>query len=216
MSSNLKTIVHNVKINSDQVAAQSQTLQSSMHKMALSFKQVAEATQYIAAGMETQAHGTDQSRQAMEELSQGIQHVAESSATAYECAVRSQNEAKQGSELIGQSTQQMKAIQRAVTTIAQVTQSLNSRSEEINKIVTVISDIAAQTSLLALNASIEAARAGEQGRGFAVVANEVKKLAEMTKASSEQIGELIHKRCRMKLTAPPNRRQTDWRLFNRA
>ncbi|MGG1068873.1 methyl-accepting chemotaxis protein [Priestia megaterium] len=79
------------------------------------------------------------------------------------------------------------SVQHAASVIHQ----LKERSAEINDIMSVISGIAAQTNLLALNAAIEAARAGEHGKGFAVVAAEVRKLAEQSNQSAEQVARLI-------------------------
>ena len=80
---------------------------------------------------------------------------------------------------------------QTVSRSAQVVTKLGENSKEIGQIVETISGIAGQTNLLALNAAIEAARAGEQGKGFAVVAEEVRKLAEQSKAAAERIANLI-------------------------
>ena len=93
----------------------------------------------------------------------------------------------------------MEILSRKSDTTAAVTKELSdeikeveARSKEIRGIIGVINEIAEQTNLLSLNATIEAARAGEQGRGFAVVAEEIRKLAEQSKASANQIEHIVH------------------------
>jgi methyl-accepting chemotaxis protein len=193
MKQRLKTMVENVLHSSANVHLASQTLDAAVQNTTQAAKQIAASVEQISSGIEVQASSTDESTRAMEELTAGITRVADTSAGAYDASIRSDHEARQGYELIGQTMEKMKSVERAVADIAKVIEGLNLRSREINDIVNVISDIASQTSLLSLNASIEAARAGEQGRGFAVVALEVKKLAEMSKRSSEQIEQLVQR-----------------------
>ena len=100
-------------------------------------------------------------------------------------------EVEQVNEQIKTLMHQMIDIQKSVQNSSMIVKNLGNRSSEIGNIVEMITDITAQTNLLALNASIEAARAGEHGKGFAVVANEVKKLAEQSAQSANQISELV-------------------------
>jgi methyl-accepting chemotaxis protein len=117
-------------------------------------------------------------------VNEEMRSVEEIAQTNVEAAGRSQ-------EAANSISQSLDNIASNITAVSESAISLNSESEEVFKALTIISEIADQTSLLALNASIEAARAGEQGRGFAVVADEVKALAGRTKTATTDINAIL-------------------------
>jgi methyl-accepting chemotaxis protein len=120
-----------------------------------------------------------------------VLEVAKSATRSSQTTDSAKAKAEEGAGIVGQAVQSIGEVQAKAQEIKADMDALGRQASSIGQILNVISDIADQTNLLALNAAIEAARAGEAGRGFAVVADEVRKLAEKTQTATKEVGEAI-------------------------
>ncbi len=187
----MSNLLHQIRNNTHEIQESSDEMLSASNEMKGSTSEIASAIAQMSNGAQNQLLKVEESSNLAELIKASSKEMGRRSTNINETARVGLEHSNNGTKMVEEVVRNMSEIAALSGKTNQSIGVLTKRSAEINRVLAVITDIASQTNLLALNAAIEAAQAGDAGRGFAVVAEEIRKLAEDSRKSAQEIEQLI-------------------------
>jgi methyl-accepting chemotaxis protein len=188
---NLNDLLAGIVTNANIIGDSSMEMLSASEEMNTNTGEIASAIAEMSSGAQNQVSKVDESSNLVESILKSANEMGHQAEEVNTVAQNGTQSSDQGLKMVNKVGFSMKDIRSYANDTNESIMVLTERSKEITRVLGIITDIAAQTNLLALNAAIEAAQAGDAGRGFAVVAEEIRKLAEDSRASAREIEKLV-------------------------